>query len=347
MDVHAGSTPPRTLKDTGLGGGTAWGHGLLTAVPPLTETCCPWGNTVAKSRSRALWRHLLAPKGTLTPALIHSCIRKKSMSSDIPLQQQIGTLGQRKGLAQGHRAGGSHVVWSWAQGCLLAITIPVVPITAPTAQLSILPQNHLPKVADPSSALLLPAPPSPPSQAHPACGAASAASLSTTALPFAAGMLAGGRGLGCRRCRGCRQQGERGTDNPSEEGHGGLTEPIHVLATCSPLQCSHLTHPLCTSLLPSGVAITAEAGKQLRGCFKTARDPLPLQLRGWARGSTQPQHGPQLLTLSLGTASLPGSGRTRSRTMRPQNLQHIRDAAAALGQGRAPQQRILPAPMPA
>lgn len=117
------------------------------------------------------------------------------------------------------------------------------------------------------------------------------------------------------------------------------------------LQCSHLPHPLCTSLLPSGVAITAEARKQSRGCFKTARDPLPLQPRGWARGSvppisTQPQHGPQLLALNLGTASLPGSGRTCSRTTRPPDLQHIRDAAAGLGEGRAPQQWVLPAPMP-
>lgn len=98
-------------------GGTAWGQGLLTAVPPLTETCCPWGNIAPKGRSRALWRHLLAPKGTLTPALIHSCpstpcscTRQKSMSSDIPLQQQIGRLRQRKGLAQGHRAGDICVV---------------------------------------------------------------------------------------------------------------------------------------------------------------------------------------------------------------------------------------------
>lgn len=98
-------------------GGTAWGQGLLTAVPPLPETCCPWGSTVAKSRSKALWRHLLAPKDTLTPPLIHSCpstpcscIRQKSLSSDIPLQQQIGTLRQSKGLAQGHRGGDIHVV---------------------------------------------------------------------------------------------------------------------------------------------------------------------------------------------------------------------------------------------
>lgn len=70
------------------------------------------------------------------------------------------------------------------------------------------------------------------------------------------------------------------------------------------LQCSHLPHLLCTSLLPSGVAITAEARKQSRGCFKTARDPLPLQPRGWGRGnvppiSAQPQHGPQLLAQHL------------------------------------------------
>lgn len=209
------------------------------------------------------------------------------------------------------------MVWSWAQGCLLASTIPVVPITCPTAQLSILPQNHQPKGADPASALLPPAPHPPPSQAHRARGAASAAPLATTALPFAAGMVAGGRASGCR---GCTQQRERGTNNPSkrgakaihskergaqtahspsEEGHGGLsthrclTEPTHVQATCSPLQCSHLTHPLCTSLLPSGVAITAEARKQLRACFKTGRDPVPLQLGGWARGSVPPSaHSP-------------------------------------------------------
>lgn len=79
--------------------------------------------------------------------------------------------------------------------------------------------NPTPKSpAQGSGSILSTAPSCPsPSQAHPARGAASAAPLATTALLFAAGMLARGRGLGCRRCRGCRQQGERGKDNPQPQ----------------------------------------------------------------------------------------------------------------------------------
>lgn len=93
-----------------------------------------------------------------------------------------------------------------------------------------------------------------------------------------------------------KERGAQTTHGPSEEGHGGLsthrclTEPIHVQVTCSQLQCSHLTHTLCTSLLPSGVAITAEARKQLRDCFKTARDPLPCSSGGGQGAVCPPQH---------------------------------------------------------
>lgn len=57
---------------------------------------------------------------------------------------------------------------------------------------------------------------------------------------------------------------------------------------------------LCTSLLPSGVAITAEARKQLRGCFKTSRETLFLQLRG-GQGAV-PAHSP-----STGHSSSPSA----------------------------------------
>lgn len=61
----------------------------------------------------------------------------------------------------------------------------------------------------------------------------------------------------------------------------------------SRLPAHRCSAPTSLSLLPSGVAITAEARKLLRGCLKTARDPVPLQLRGWARGSVPPPaHSP-------------------------------------------------------
>lgn len=160
------------------------------------------------------------------------------------------------------------MVWSWAQGCLLAIIILVLSITAPTAQLSILPQNHPPKGADPSSALLLPAP----RQARhilPVVQPLQHRWLPQP-CPLPQGCSPGEEAwdAGDAGDAGSKERGAKTARSPSGEGHGGLsthrclTEPIHVQATCSQLQCSHLTHPLCTSLLPSGVAITAEAGKQ-------------------------------------------------------------------------------------
>lgn len=103
----------------------------------------------------------------------------------------------------------------------------------------------------------------PPRQAHPARGAASAAPLGTTALPFAAGMLAGEEAgdAGDAGDAGSKERGAQTTQSPSKEGHGDLsthrclTEPIYVQATCSPLQCPHLTHPsapaCCHRVLPS------------------------------------------------------------------------------------------------
>lgn len=99
--------------------------------------------------------------------------------------------------------------------------------------------------------------------------------------------------------------------------------------------------------------------KASEGLLQNSTRPSPSTTLGVGKGqrappppSSQSQRSLQplqlrLLTLSLSTASPPGSGRTCSRTMRPQNLRHVRDAAVGLGEGRAPQQQTPPTPTPA
>lgn len=126
------------------------------------------------------------------------------------------------------------------------------------------------------------------------------------------------------------------THSPSEEWHGAhsthrcLTEPIHVQATCSLLQCSHLTHPLCTSLLPSGVAITAEARKQPRGCFKTARDPFPSAAQGVGKGQCAPH---QHTTPARATAADPQPRHSISAGLREDMLKDNASPKPAAHQG--------------
>lgn len=136
-----------------------------------------------------------------------------------------------------------------AQGCLIAIIILMVPITAPIAQLSIPPENHPPKGVDPSSTLLLPAP----GQARhilPVVQPLQHRWLPQPCpLPQGCSLGEEAWDAGDAGDAGSKERGAKETHNPSKESHGGLsshrclTEPIHVQATCSPLQCSHLTRP--------------------------------------------------------------------------------------------------------
>lgn len=236
----------------------------------------------------------------------------------------------------------------WARGHLLAIP---VPIRAPAAQPEVPPQIPRPRWR------LLPGTPLPGVQPLRRCRV-------PPPCPLPQGRTPAGSGSG-RRER--RQRGAGGADNPrpgrglARGGHSTprcLREPRPGRRSRLPLRGSHLARPLHSSPLPSGAAVAAEAGiggiasqQQETLCLSSPGGGSVSPLRPQQPAPAQPAAAAAALAppAGLGTASPPGSGRTRSRTMRPQNLRRVRDAALGLGAGRlwssaSPPHQHLPGP---
>lgn len=131
-------------------------------MPPLTEIHCPRGDAAPEGSSRALWRQCSAPQGHAVPS---------------PHQLSFHSPGlyQAAGDEQGHCPATMHRETEAEEGpdptsqsrrhpygLILGTGLPPChhhahsPHHSPTAESPVPPQNHMPKVAAPSPALLPP-----------------------------------------------------------------------------------------------------------------------------------------------------------------------------------------------